>query len=209
MEAAWGLSPHGRKTVRVQVSPRIPNRTENIFEKEGGYVSHIECIFVKECVFMRKPSGYTDEEFSKAISCSPSLRQALSRLGLRPAGGNYRIAKERILSLRLDISHFTGQGHLKGKTHTWAKKIPLKDLLVECSTYSSYKLKNRLIESGVFEHKCYECGLTSWRGVPTPLELEHKNGNNKDSRIENLTLLCPNCHALTDTYRGKNKKRKT
>jgi len=72
----------------------------------------------------------------------------------------------------------------------------------------TFKLKHRLIREGILEPKCYRCGLTTWQGLPIPLELEHKNGNPHDNSLDNLTLLCPNCHALTATYRGKNKKSK-
>ena len=56
----------------------------------------------------------------------------------------------------------------------------------------------------IFEPECATCGNTTWQGCPVPLELEHRNGNRYDNRIENLELLCPNCHALTPTYRGRN-----
>ena len=60
------------------------------------------------------------------------------------------------------------------------------------------------IKSGIFKHKCYKCNLYEWQSKPIPIELEHINGDHFDNRIENLTILCPNCHALTPTYRGKN-----
>jgi predicted HNH restriction endonuclease len=50
------------------------------------------------------------------------------------------------------------------------------------------------------------CELTEWLGQPIPLELHHVNGERTDHRLENLQLLCPNCHALTDTYRARNKQ---
>ena len=80
------------------------------------------------------------------------------------------------------------------------------EYLVENSVVQSFKLKGRLIAEGLKEHKCECCGITEWNGKPAPIELDHINGNHHDNRLENLRILCPNCHAQTDTYRGKNKK---
>lgn len=158
---------------------------------------------------MGKSRKYTDEEFIIAVQTSLSFRQALKKLGLRPTGGNYKIMKSRIRRIGLDTSHMTGKGHLKYKTHNWAKKIPTINILVEDSDYPTSKLKSRLLKEGLFEHKCYECGIREWRGSPVPIELEHKNGNSRDHRIENLTILCLHCHAMTSTWRGRNKLKKT
>jgi 5-methylcytosine-specific restriction endonuclease McrA len=65
-------------------------------------------------------------------------------------------------------------------------------------------LIKRLFDSNLKEHKCEHCGKTEWLGYSIPLELHHINGIHTDNRIENLRVLCPNCHALTDNYRGKN-----
>jgi len=69
-------------------------------------------------------------------------------------------------------------------------------------------LRERLIKNGLKEHKCEnpECGLTEWHGKPIPLQLHHINGDRTDNRLENLQLLCPNCHAQTENYSGKNKR---
>lgn len=157
-----------------------------------------------------KMKHVTNSEFINAIKNSLSIREVLKCLNLKPSGGNYKVFYRKILLLNLDISHFTGKGHLKGKTHNWSNKTPLETILVENSTYGggTYKLKNKLLKEKLFEHKCYNCNNTEWQGKPIPLELEHKNGNNIDNQIENLTLPCPNCHALTETYRGKNKGKK-
>ena len=56
------------------------------------------------------------------------------------------------------------------------------------------------------EYKCEECNLTIWNNKQIPLELHHINGNNKDNSLDNLKLLCPNCHALMDNYRNRNNK---
>lgn len=155
-----------------------------------------------------KKYGYSDEELKNAIDNSNSIRQALQKLNVIASGGNYRVIYRKIKILKINISHLSGQGHLKGKTHNWARKTPLNQILVKDSTYggSGNKIKRKLFEAGIFEKICYCCESSIWLGEPIPLELEHKNGDRFDNRIENLTLLCPNCHALTKTYRGKNKK---
>jgi Zn finger protein HypA/HybF involved in hydrogenase expression len=159
---------------------------------------------------MAKPRKYTDEEFINAVKESCSILQVLKKVGLKAAGGNYKIAKERIKNLGLYTDHWKDgrkrQGWARGKKFYERYRIPLSEILKENTNYQSYKLKNRLIKEKILEQKCYTCGNTEWLGRPIALELEHKNGNNKDNRIENLTLLCPNCHAQTLTYRGKNKR---
>tara|TARA_Y100001938_G_scaffold147595_1_gene229135 strand:+ start:801 stop:1262 length:462 start_codon:yes stop_codon:yes gene_type:complete len=153
---------------------------------------------------MPKPRTYTDEQFIEAVKTSMSYRQVLYKLGLKQAGGNYAVMKNRIKDMGLDTSHMTGQAHLKGKTHTHNKR-PIEELLVENSNYQSHKLKLRLISEGLKQHKCECCGITEWNGQPAPIELDHIDGNRHNNTIENLRILCPNCHAQTDTYRGKNK----
>jgi Zn finger protein HypA/HybF involved in hydrogenase expression len=159
---------------------------------------------------MIKLKRYTIEDFIDAVRNSISISQILKKLRLKPTGGNYKVAKRRIKLLNLDISHFTGQAHLKGKTHNWAKKIPIEEILIKESTYGggSSKIKEKLFKKNILEKKCYKCGLTHWFKQELSLELDHINGDNTDNRIENLTILCPNCHSLTPTYRGRGKKNK-
>jgi hypothetical protein len=146
-----------------------------------------------------------DKEFAVIVQEARSIRQVLIRVGLAPAGGNYLTIKRRIASLGLATDHFLGQAHLRGKLNLWHPKRPLAEILVKNSSYMCTKtLKRRLLREGVLERKCSACLRTRWRGQPIPLELEHKNGNRSDNRLCNLTLLCPNCHALTPTYRGRN-----
>jgi hypothetical protein len=149
-------------------------------------------------------SKYTEDQFVEAVKTSTSIRQVLSKIGVKEAGGNYKVAKQKIKKLNLDTSHFTGMGWLKGKTHKHTTK-PIEYYLTKDSYHQSYKLKLRLIAEGIKQHQCECCGITEWNERPSPIELDHINGNNRDNRLENLRLLCPNCHAQTDTYRGKNK----
>ena len=155
---------------------------------------------------------FDEKQFKLTVQASQSMGHLLELLGVIKAGGNYTTMRQRIQEFNIDVSHWEKmkrkrQGWQKGKIG-W-REIPFSEILVENSTYKggTNKLKQRLIRSGILKKKCYECQLTEWRGFPIPLELEHINGNRFDCRIENLTLLCPNCHTFTPTYRGKNKGR--
>ena len=153
-----------------------------------------------------KHRNYIDEDIIKAVKNNTSMAKTLIELGLSPKGGNHTTIKKAIKRLSLDSSHFTGQSHLKGKTHNWAKKIPLKEILVKDSTYNNNRtLKKQLFEKGLLENKCQLCGLESeWKGKPIVLRLDHINGTNSDNRLENLRMVCPNCDSQLDTFAGRN-----
>lgn len=145
------------------------------------------------------------EEYEEAVRNSFSIASVCRYLGIKPTGGNYRIIHKAIEEFELDTAHFTGQGWNVGLKFNPKSVTELKDILVKDSFYQSFKLKNRLLKESLKERKCECCGLEKWQGVAIPLELHHANGDNRDNRIENLKLLCPNCHALTENYRGLNK----
>lgn len=148
----------------------------------------------------------TDEEFRAAVAESLSVRQVLARIGLVPAGGNYKTVQSRIQQLGLDTSHFTGKGWNVGARYkVFGRKAALEEILIENPTYAfTHGLRGRLLKEGLKMHQCERCGLAEWCGQPIPLELHHVNGINNDHRLSNLHLLCPNCHALTNNCRGKN-----
>jgi hypothetical protein len=129
----------------------------------------------------------------------------LLKLNVAPYGGNYEILKKALKYFKLDTSHFTGQAWNKGKKHP--AKQPIESYLNNNLPIQSYKLKNRLLKEEIFKPVCNQCGNTHWCDQPIPLELDHVNGNNKDNSLSNLRLLCPNCHALTPNYRGKNRSK--
>ena len=105
----------------------------------------------------------------------------------------------------LDIRHFTGQAWNVGLRFKPKQPKELTDILKEGSHVQSFKLKKKLFESGLKKRQCEKCGFKEWQGMEIPLELHHINGDNTDNRLENLQILCPNCHALTENYRGLNK----
>lgn len=147
---------------------------------------------------------YTEEQFIQAVKDSTSIRQVLTKLNVKEAGGNYYVANKYIKLLKLDTKHFTGPAWNKGKTI--GPKRPIEDYLSNKYQIQSDKLKKRLINENIFIHKCCDCNNTSWKDKPIPLELHHLDGNHLNNILSNLKLLCPNCHAQTNNYRGKNKK---
>lgn len=82
--------------------------------------------------------------------------------------------------------------------------IPVETLMEEGRRTNRGHLKDRLLKADLLRQECYECGLTEWRGKPLSLELHHVNGRGNDNRLENLQLLCPNCHSQTANYAGRN-----
>ena len=149
-----------------------------------------------------KVYSISDDDFRKLVANSSTYSDCLRALGLGTNGGSSTdILKRRIKELDCSTEHFQGRG---GGART---KYDMKDILIEHSNYHNISsLKNRLVKEGYLEYKCANCGIKEWFGKPLPLQLDHINGIHDDHRIENLRFLCPNCHSLTETYAGKNKK---
>lgn len=144
----------------------------------------------------------TQQEFIKIVRESFSITEVRRKIGLGENGGNHVTIKKRINELKLDVSHMTGQLWSKGKKI--GEKYPIEDYLSNKRYIHSHKLKLRLIKEGIFTHKCYCCDLKTWNNLPIPIELHHKDGDNTNNNLENIIILCPNCHAQTDTHAGKN-----
>jgi hypothetical protein len=157
---------------------------------------------------MPRVRSWSDNQLIEAVKIARSYRKVIYALGLVPAGGNYSQVQTRIKELKIDVTHFTGKGWNEGwQFDPRTPQRKLEEILVTDSIYQSYKLKQRLFTAGIKEPKCELCG---WAEVSVdgriPVELDHINGKHSDNRIENLRVLCPNCHSLQPTHRGKNKK---
>ena len=140
-------------------------------------------------------ASISDEEFIKVCEQAVSMRAAAEQLNLAMTTFKRRATKLGCYK--------TNQG-LAGSNKKWKKGIDLTEILEgKHPDYQTYKLKTRLIEQSIKQDKCERCG---WSEKPegakfTPCELHHKNGDPTDHRLENLEIICPNCHSLTKTYR--------
>lgn len=147
-------------------------------------------------------------KLKQSVSNSRSIRQVLKKLELKEAGGNYSQIKKYIKKYNIDTKHFMGRGWSKGLKGIGKDRIPLEKILVISSNYQSHKLKNRLFKAGIKKPQCEECGWAQRsKDGRLPLELDHINGNSCDNRLNNLRILCPNCHSLKPTHRGRNHKK--
>lgn len=143
------------------------------------------------------------ENLKQLVIESTTIAELMRKLGYTANRGNsFDGLKKYLIENNIDISHFKGKSHGSSKT----EKYSLEQILVENSTYSNMtRLKERVLKANLLEYKCSECGISEWNNKPLVLQLDHINGNNRDNRIENLRLLCPNCHSQTETFCGKNK----
>lgn len=147
---------------------------------------------------------YSKDLLESNVKDCYTLSELCKRLGLAPRGSNFSTLKRKLDEFGVSYSHFTGRGWNKGQN--LGPKKQLSEILIQNSLCKSYVVLRRLINEGLKERKCEKCGLSSWNGEQIPLELHHINGKHEDNRFENLMILCPNCHAQTDNYRGKNVK---
>jgi hypothetical protein len=147
---------------------------------------------------------YSGNEARAVVAGSLSYSEALRRLGLRPAGGKHSLFRLHVDEIwKIPTDHFDPhRARVEALRH--AEPIPLRDVLVEGSSYSRANLKSRLYATGLKERKCELCGQDeNWQGQTLSLVLDHINGVPDDNRLENLRILCPNCNATLDTHCGR------
>lgn len=139
---------------------------------------------------------FTEEEFAQKVKESRSFYELAGKLGyVKSGGGTQETLKKVVQEKNLDTSHFTGMG--------WKK---------DTHDYSSFT-KNSVKKNGLSTLKalidlrgrqCECCGITEWLDQPINLQIHHIDGDHYNNELNNLQLLCPNCHSYTDNYCGKN-----
>lgn len=142
---------------------------------------------------MRKYRNYTDNDIITKASQVKSMAELLKALELKPVGGNYSNMRRRLQQLKVDCSHWIID-------NGWSRGKQLKD-------WSEYTkgttLKPHLIK--LRGHSCEFCKNTLWLGQPIKLEVHHKDSDRTNNKLDNLELLCPNCHSYTDGFRNPKK----
>ena len=131
---------------------------------------------------------------------SDSASGAAAILGIK-----YDTYKKYAIKYGCFVTNQSGKGTIKPSP--LLRKFQTEDILKgKCPEMLRKDVKKRMVSEGHLENKCYECGITDWNSKPLVCHLEHINGISNDHRLENLTMLCPNCHSQTSTYAGKNRK---
>ena len=137
---------------------------------------------------MRKYREYSDQDVVKYSKEVNSIAQLLGKLNLRQAGGNFANMKRLLQKLNIKTDHW--------KSQAWNKGQQLKDW----SKYSNMKhFRKHLLKKRNF--KCESCNRKTWNKKQIPLEIHHVDGDRTNNKLDNLKVLCCNCHAITKTWR--------
>ena len=149
---------------------------------------------------------YTREDLQKIVNESTSISEVVRKIGYKKPGGGYNVQLKKYLEENNFNTETLVGRKIKRYDDSGVPKKWLSESLCENGSGNSNSLKNRLIAYGVKQYKCEnpECGISDWHGKEIVLQLHHINGNHYDNRLENLVLLCPNCHSQTSNFTSKN-----
>lgn len=163
----------------------------------------------------RKGTGKVEKDldgFRKIVSESKSIREVIEKFGYKQSGGMYKQLRLKFDEHGIDTSHFIGQSWSKGLKRNTCSSIdktaralekPWNEVFCKNCIHnlSNKQIIRRLVREKQRPYKCEKCGLGDiWCEEKIVLQLDHKNGDNRDNREENLRLLCPNCHSQTPTF---------
>ena len=124
-------------------------------------------------------------EIARQLKCKQeTLNRYLDKMGIQYSGNQGRKGVERA-----------------------SNELSLEEYLATSKDIQTNKVRNKILKEGLKPHRCECCGLTEWMGKPIPLELHYIDGDRTHNELSNYQLLCPNCHAMTENYRGKNSRK--
>ncbi|GGN53502.1 hypothetical protein GCM10011579_011780 [Streptomyces albiflavescens] len=202
-EAARSSRTLSEALTKLGVDPRSSTRQyiRGRMKRLGVNTSHFE----------REGTRWSRAVLAPAVAASESVNDVLRHLGLEVVGGHHTNISRRIREYGLDTSHFTSHPRRskEGRRPRTIDQVLVQHEPKDRRREHPDRLKRALLDLGR-SAQCALCGTEPlWRGCPLPLEVDHVDGNWRNNRPENLRLLCPNCHATTDSYRGRNKRHRT
>lgn len=130
---------------------------------------------------------WSDEDLRDAVSKSLNFKEMMIALGLKPGSGNEVRVRDRIKLLEIDTSHFKKARYIGDPTYLFTSGKP-------------YHTSLRVQYLKLVPYECRECGISEWNGKPLTLQLDHIDGDRTNNALDNLRLLCPNCHSQTETW---------
>lgn len=166
--------------------------TRKIAKSENKSATTIKYWLKKHGLKTKEKYNYTIDDIKRLVPITRSIAELLNNLGLKPCGGNYYTIKKILSEELIDTNHWSGQ--------SWSKDQQLKNWSNYASSGSMRKVLIK--ERGA---KCEQCSITHWLGISLALEMHHIDGDRTNNTKDNLVILCPNCHSITDNF--KNRKR--
>lgn len=145
---------------------------------------------------------WNDSQLIEAVKSSFAMLHVLEKLGLK-VPGSYNTVRKHVKRLQLDTSHF----NVDRSKRKPQPNAPLEKILCVDSSFDYGYIKRRVLRAGLLGTICATCGISDWCEKKLVLHMDHINGIKTDNRLENLRLLCPNCHSQTGTYCGRNLKK--
>lgn len=133
---------------------------------------------------------YTKDFLESLISESKSMLELFNKLGIKNTGGGATHVYKKIKEYGIDRSHFTKKGVNDLSVH------PIEDYFDNKRRIKSNNLKKRLFLEGIKEKRCECCNAETWLGWQMTFELHHIDENHNNNALENLQIVCPNCHSM-------------
>lgn len=212
------VSPYTRE--RLEAAAAASRTLSEALEKLGVEPKSSRRSYIRERMkklgvdtshFEREGAKWTREVLQAAVSASANMYDVLRHLGIEVVGGHHTHISRRIKAYGIDTSHFTTVVRTERMRYNQRRRAPEEILVADTSAHArripSSRLKRAMCELGLAE-RCALCRIEPlWLGEPLPLEVDHIDGDWRNNRVENLRLLCPNCHSTTDSYRGHGKGR--